>query len=338
MSEIKYYHHARFSTESGAVLPSLKIAYQTWGTPSAKGDNIIWVCHALTANSDVADWWPGSVVEGKFLDPTKYFIICANVLGSHYGTTGPLSVNESTGEPYYNAFPMVTVRDVVAAHKLLAAHLAVEKVHALIGGSIGGFQALEWAISSPNFAKHLILLATAAKASPWAVAINESQRMAIEADSSFGERRDDAGQKGMKAARSIALLSYRTSRAYNKTQAESKQEVKVGDFRAASYQQYQGEKLVSRFNVYSYYRLLQMQDSHNVARARGSVEAALGKVKSKTLIVAITTDILYTIDDHLTLYRGIKNSSLEMIAADAGHDSFLIEVDAISKMITDFIE
>ena len=148
-----YRYEKPFELECGAVLPSLTIAYDTFGELNADKSNVIWVCHALTANSDVADWWPHTVEEGCFLDPAKYFTVCANFLGSHYGTTGPLSVNPATGEPWYGDFPLVTVRDMVRAHQVLAEHLGINCVKLLIGSSIGGFQCLEWRVMQPDFAE-----------------------------------------------------------------------------------------------------------------------------------------------------------------------------------------
>lgn len=333
MSVQYYYHSSHFQTEAGAILPSLKVAYHTYGELSPAKDNVIWVCHALTANSDVADWWPHTVERGKFLDPSKYFIVCANILGSHYGTTGPLSLNDSTGEPYYGSFPIITVRDAVEVYKLLARHLGISDVEMLIGSSIGGFQAMEWAISDPYFAKRLALIATSAQSSPWAIATNESQRLALLADSTFGELSADAGMKGLKAARSMALLVYRGQKAYDATQQDSEANYKTKDFRVTSYQQYQGEKLCSRFNAYSYFRLTQLQDSHNVGRGRAGVERALSLIKAKTLLVCITSDILYPLVEHTRMYNAIENAELQMISSDYGHDGFLIEHEKLDALI-----
>ena len=134
-----------FELELGGKIQNLTIAYDTYGTLAEGGSNAVWVCHALTANSDVADWWPHTVETGCFLDPERWFVVCANILGSHYGTTGPLSVNPSTGIPYYGTFPALTIRDMVAAHRLLASHLGIDRIHALVGSSVGGFQTIEWA-------------------------------------------------------------------------------------------------------------------------------------------------------------------------------------------------
>ena len=215
-----YHHSSPVELESGEILPEVVIAYDTFGTLSEAKDNVIWVCHALTANSDVKDWWPNTVEEGRFLDPNKYFIVCANFLGSHYGTTSPLSINPTTGEKWYYDFPRITVRDMVTCHRLLAKHLGIDRVKLLIGSSIGGFQCMEWAVTEPDFMENLALIATTTNTEPWAAAFNESQRMAIRADGTWGQLRDDAGLDGMAVARSIALISYRGAPAYNATQQD----------------------------------------------------------------------------------------------------------------------
>ena len=269
MSKLYHYPHP-FTTEGGYTFPSLDIAYDTYGEINAERSNIIWVCHALTANSDVADWWTHTVEEGSFLDPTKYFTVCANFLGSHYGTTGPLSVNPATGEKWYGDFPLITVRDMVRVHQLLAEHLGITRVKLLIGSSIGGFQCLEWAVMQPDFAERAAFIATTPRTEAWASAFNESQRMAIECDPTYGERSDEAGLTGMSVARSIALLSYRGGAAYNISQQDEEPDNASFNRRVLSYQRYQGEKLRRRFNAYSYYRLSQAVDSHNLARGRGA--------------------------------------------------------------------
>ena len=248
----KYFKYDKpFELESGGVLPSLTIAYDTFGEMNSERSNIIWVCHALTANSDVADWWPHTVEEGCFLDPDKYFTVCANFLGSHYGTTGPLSENPETNEPWYGDFPLVTVRDMVRCHQLLAEHLGIERVKLLIGSSIGGFQCLEWCVMQPDFAERAAFIATTPRTKPWASAFNESQRMIIEGDPTFGERSAEAGLNGMATARSLALLSYRGGMAYDKTQEDENPNEAGFVRRVMSYQRYQGEKLRRRFNAYS---------------------------------------------------------------------------------------
>ncbi|MCM1310562.1 MAG: homoserine O-acetyltransferase [Bacteroides sp.] len=324
--------------ESGAMLPELDIAYHTYGKLNAERSNVIWVCHALTANSDVADWWPHTVEAGRFLDPEKYFIVCANILGSHYGTTGPLSTNPATGKPYYNAFPEVTVRDMVAAHRRLANHLGIQRVELLIGSSLGGFQAMEWALTDSDFAKRIALIATSAYTTPWAAAFNESQRMAIEADATYGSDTPDAGMAGLSAARSIALLSYRGPEAYNRTQADADERPTLSYRKVHSYQQHQGKKLCSRFNAYSYMRLSRAVDAHDVGRNRGGIKAALSSIKSKALIVGITSDILFTTADAKFLADNIPGAALQTIESNFGHDGFLVEHEKLNSIISKFLE
>ena len=324
--------------ESGEVLERVDIVYDTFGTLSPERDNVIWVCHALTANSDVADWWPHTVERGKFLDPERYFIVCANFLGSHYGTTSPLSINPKTGEKYYYDFPRITVRDMVHCHQRLAKHLGIKRVKLLIGSSIGGFQCMEWAIMEPSFMENLALIATTTCTEPWAAAFNESQRMAIRLDPTWGERRDDAGIDGMAVARSIALISYRGGAAYNATQQElTAPEEASFERRAHSYQQYQGEKLRRRFNAMSYYRLSEAVDSHNIARGRGGIEQALQQIEARTLIVAISSDILFPPEAHDPLRRHIARNSYHLIESEFGHDGFLVEHEKLNRIIDNFI-
>ena len=332
-----YHHGEAITLESGAVLAEVDITYDTFGTLNKAKDNVIWVCHALTANSDVADWWPHTVEEGRFLDPTRYFIVCANFLGSHYGTTSPLSVNPTTGEKYYYDFPQITVRDMVKCHQLLAKHLGIERVKLLIGSSIGGFQCMEWAISEPKFMESVALIATTTCTEPWAAAFNESQRMAIRTDRTWGERRDDAGIDGMAVARSIALISYRGGAAYNATQQDENPTEASFTRRAHSYQQYQGEKLRRRFNALSYYRLSEAVDSHNIARGRGSIAEALSKIEARALVVAISSDILFPPEAHTPLREHIRDVEYHLIESEFGHDGFLVEHEKLNTIIQNFI-
>ena len=157
MNKHQYCLGRSFPLESGEELPELNIVYHTSGTLNPAKDNVLWVCHALTANSDVEDWWDVLVGKGKYYDTSRYFVVCANIIGSCYGTTGPLSTNPETGKPYYRAFPQITVRDLANAHELLRQHLGIDRIHTLIGGSIGAFQALEWAIINPDVSEHLMI-------------------------------------------------------------------------------------------------------------------------------------------------------------------------------------
>lgn len=331
-----YSHDRSFRLESGVELPRLEIAYNTYGTMNPARSNVVWVCHALTANSDVADWWPHTVEGGCFLDPNKWFVVCANILGSHYGTTGPLSVNPNTGKPYYNDFPRFTIRDMAHAHALLADSLGIGRIHALVGSSVGGFQATEWAVEEPSRFDKLILIATDAKASPWTIAIDETQRMAILADKTYGEHRPDAAMAGLAAARAIGLLTYRGPDGYNITQQNPSDQLPQ-THRACSYQQYQGEKLCRRYNAYSYVAILDAFDTHNVGRGRGGVDNALQRITASTIVIGLTTDIIFTPPEMRQLAARIPGAVYREISSPFGHDGFLVEHSQLNEILTPFM-
>ncbi|RRB02210.1 homoserine O-acetyltransferase family protein [Larkinella rosea] len=326
-----------FSLECGADLPGFRLAYTTRGTLNADRSNVVWVCHALTGSADAGDWWDGMIGPGKFYDPARQFIICANVLGSCYGSTGPLAVNPQTGRPFYHEFPLITIHDIAKALDLLRLELGIEKIETCIGGSLGGQQALEWAIQQPDVIQNLILIATNAVMSPWGIAFNEAQRMAISADPTWIERRADAGQAGMKAARAVAMLSYRNYDTYGFTQALDNNE-QIDHYKASSYQQYQGEKLASRFNAFTYWTLSKVMDSHNVGRNRGSITLALEQVISRTLSVGIKSDILFPPIEQKILARHIPDARYEEIDSLYGHDGFLIETKPLSQIIRNWMD
>ena len=326
-----------FLTETGAELPGLEIAYNTWGKLNNNADNVIWICHALTANSDVESWWPGMVGTGLLFDPGEYFIVCANILGSCYGTTGPASVNPDTGKKWLRDFPLVTVRDAVRVHEMLRNYLGINKVHTIIGSSIGGYQAIEYTLMFPSVIERLVILASNSKQSPWAIAFSESQRLAMQADQTFIDNDPEGGKKGLKAARSIALISYRTCPAYNKTQKEDDDE-KITSFRAASYQAYQGDKLVNRFDPYAYWALVQLSDSHNTGRGRGGVVKALNSVRARVMCVGITSDILFPTWEQKFIADNVPGAVYEEFDSFYGHDGFLIETGAVTDIIRKFWE
>lgn len=332
MEKNVYHYDKPFQLEKGGAFSSLTITYHTLGNLNAARDNVVWICHAFTANSEVSDWWGGMVGEGKIFDPNYHFIICANILGSCYGTTGPLSINPETNAPYYHDFPEVTVRDMVRAHELLREHLEINRIFVVTGGSIGGFQALEWSIMNPDLFVNLVLIASSAKASPWAIAFNESQRMAIAADPSYQERKENAGINGMKVARSIALLSYRNYQTYTLTQSEDNDE-KLDNFKATTYQQYQGEKLARRFNAFSYYKLTQSLDTHNIARGRGSEQEVLGQITAHSLVIGISTDILFPVEEQKFIAYHIPRARYIEVDSKYGHDGFLIEISKLTRIL-----
>lgn len=325
-----------FRLESGETLPSLTVAYDTFGTPDSDLGNVIWVMHGLTANSDVADWWPHTVEAGKFLDPDKYFIVCANMLGSCYGTTGPASENPATGELWCADFPKVTIRDMVEAHRMLARHLGISRIHELIGVSLGGFQAIEWAIMEPGIADNVLFCATDASCSPWLAAFNKTMYMAIETDPSFGEPRLDAARQGLATARALALISYRGPYTYNISQQDPPGNPDPFKRRVQTYQEYQGEKLCRRFDVYSYVRICQSGDSHNVGRGRGGIPEALSRIKGNVLVIGISSDILFPLDDVRKLAEQIPGARFRVMESDFAHDGFLIEHAKLNTIISEW--
>jgi len=334
-------YNESFTLESGVTLPGYHLAYTTHGKLNASKTNVVWIFHALTANSNPLEWWPGLVGEGKFFDPAKYFIICVNKPGSPYGSISPLSLNPDTNQPYYHDFPPFSIGDMIKTYQELKNHLGIQKIFIALGGSTGGMQLLEWAIEEPELFEHIVPIATNAALSPWAIAFNASQRMAIEADATWLERRADAGQKGLAAARSIALLSYRHFNGYDITQARDKSFVPLTNeviYASDNYQRYQGLKLVNRFNVICYYRLSQSMDSHDVGKNRNGVEKALHRITAKTLVIGIKSDVLYPIAEQEYLQKTIRGAEMLNISSDFGHDGFLLEYEKIEAALKKFIE
>ncbi|MDR2126078.1 MAG: homoserine O-acetyltransferase [Prevotellaceae bacterium] len=328
-----------FTFECGRTINGIELCYHTSGKYSTD-KTVIWICHALTANSNPEEWWNVLVGEGKFFDTCKYFIVCVNMLGSCYGSSGPASVDADArhkNKPtdfYLLDFPEVSVRDIVESHKIVKNHLGIEKIDLIIGGSIGGFQALEWTVSEPDLFRYSVLIACNARVSAWGTAFNESQRMAILADQTFGAAKSiDGGKKGLEAARSIALLSYRSHEGYVLTQSETDENVLFAN-KACSYQQYQGKKLSNRFDAYSYYGLTKSIDSHNIGRNRGGVEKALSMIKAKTICMGIKGDVLFPTDEQKFLAKHIRDAEYFEIVSQFGHDGFLLEHEQIQNILS----
>ena len=326
-----------FELENGKILPNLTIAYHSYGKLNSDKSNVIWVCHALTANSQAEAWWPGVVGSNGFADPSKYFIVCANIIGSCYGSTGPLTIDTLTQQPYYSTFPEVTIRDMVKAHIILRKHLAIDKIYLLMGGSMGGYQALEWCAMESNSIGNLFVIGTSATESAWGIAVHTTQRLAIEADASWKLHRRDAGAKGLKAARAMGVISYRNYQILVEKQTDPNAE-KLDNYKASSYINYQGDKLVSRFNAYSYWLLTKSMDSHHLGRGRGgNADKVLQNFKQKTLIMGIDSDILCPLHEQELLAKNIPNSTLIKIDSLYGHDGFITEAAKISKALAEWI-
>jgi homoserine O-acetyltransferase/O-succinyltransferase len=325
-----------FTLESGIILPQYHLAYTTHGKLNDAKDNAVWIFHALTANSDPAEWWDGLVGEGKTFDPLKHFIVCVNMPGSCYGSIGPLDLNPHTHQRYYHDFPFFTTRDMILAYRPLREFLDIHKIHIGIGGSMGGQQLLEWAIEEPGLFEYIFPIATNARHSPWGIAFNASQRLCIEADATWKEKNIHAGMEGMKVARSVALISYRHYETYLQSQRDDNN-LQIENFKSESYQRYQGEKLAKRFNAFSYYKLSQSMDSHNVGRGRAGIEKALHQVQARTLAIGIETDILFPLIEQQFIAANIPGASFKSIHSNFGHDGFLLEHEAIGNIINEFV-
>lgn len=324
-----------FQLESGEQIENLEIGFQIYGKLNPSKDNVVWVCHALTANSDVFSWWDGLFGKDKLFNPREHFIVCVNSLGSCYGTTGPKSPGINR-RPLLEEFPFITTRDMARINEKLRAILCLEKISLLVGASLGGQQAVEWAILSPGVHEKVILIATNARHSAYGIAFNESQRLAIFSDSTYGNNQIDGGRQGLIAARSIAMLSYRTYQSYCGNQTNPGDHV-TENFLASSYQNYQGQKLADRFCAYSYVTLSRAMDAHNVGRNRESIEQALSEITAKVLVIGIESDQLFPVREQKFLAKQITNASYVEIQSDFGHDGFLIEFDQIKAVIVPFL-
>ena len=320
--------------ESGEVLEQYTLAYTTYGELNSDHSNVIWAVHALTGDGQVADWWSGLVGENALYNFSSHFIICANLLGSSYGSSNALSENPATGTPYFYSFPTLSTRDLAQSLEMLRQHLKIKQIHTLIGGSLGGQVALEWAYTLGERLQHAIIIASTAKTSPWVIGFNEAQRMAIAADSSWGQEHQDAGKKGLEAARAVAMLSYRNPSEINTKQQEK--EEKIDGFLAASYLRYQGSKLAKRFQAFSYWTLTKAMDSHDIGRGRGGVETALKSIQARVLTVGVNSDLLFLADEAHFLSQAVPSGSYGEIISTAGHDAFLIEFTQLTSLIEEF--
>ena len=325
---------APLQLESGEILEDFTVAYTTYGELNSDHSNVIWAVHALTGDGQVADWWSGLVGEKAIYNFSEHFIICANLIGSGYGSSNALSVNPTTGTPYFYSFPTLSTRDLAHSLEMLRQHLKIEHIHTLIGGSLGGQVALEWAFILGKKLQHAIIIASTAKTSPWVIGFNEAQRMAIAADSTWGQNHQDAGKKGLEAARAVAMLSYRNPSDINTKQQEK--EEKIDGFLAASYLRYQGAKLANRFQAFSYWTLTKAMDSHDIGRGRGGVEAALNTIQARLLAVGVNSDLLFLAEEARFLSQAVPAGHYGEIVSTAGHDAFLIEFVQLSKLIESF--
>lgn len=344
-----------FQLESGEKLPEVKIAYETWGHINSSRDNVILVCHALTGDShahktgrnSLPGWWDGIIGPGKALDTNKNFIICSNILGSCYGSTGPTSINPITGQEYRMDFPQITVRDMVKLQYQLIKYLGINSLKTVIGGSLGGMQVLEWAVSYPEIVGSIIPIATDVQHSPWAIGFNKAARQAITNDPTWNNGDyEDQPTRGLNLARVIAMLSYRTRPNFGEKfgrelcgEYENYYDYSgKPKFQVESYLKYQGEKLVNRFDANTYLYLTRALDLFDLSRGRGSISEVLGGITADTLSIGISSDILYPPDDQKCFTEQIPNAKYKEIESIHGHDGFLIENEQLRNIVNSFLE
>ena len=318
----------QFQLESEQTLLNAALYYEILGDISQDRE-VVWVCHAFTGSATVKDWWASLFMEnGGFIDLEKQVVICANMLGSCYGSTGPESLNPDTGVVYGAEFHELNNRDVIRAFVDLRKALQISTIHYLIGGSLGGQQAVEWSLLEPEVIQNQIIVASNAKHSPWGIAFNELQRQALE----LGEKgKEEEKQLSLSLARSIAMLSYRS---YSDFELNQNGKSVQGDWNVASYLKYQGRKFNRRFSINSYKVLSKMMDAHNIAETRGdNLQEVLASIKIKTLIIGIDNDNLFPLEEQRFMSENIPNAKLEVIKSFKGHDAFLIEGNLISHFI-----
>ena len=345
-----------FTFECGAVLPDLRIAYETWGELGPARDNAVLVVHALTGDAHAASggssgdprpgWWEGLIGLGKSIDTSEYFVVCANLMGSCYGSSGPCDPDPQTGEPYGPTFPVVTPRDMARAQRALLDALGVRSVALVLGGSVGAMVVWEFIAEYPGLARAAAPLAGAPQTSPWAVAFNAVVRQAIEQDPGWkGGRYSDAGpERGLSLARQIAMITYRTGELFESRFGREREDGspscawEAGNrFQVERYLDYQGRKLVSLFDARSYLALTRAMDLHDMARGRGGLDAALARIDSRVHCVGIDTDVLFRAEEMRHAADKLealgRAARYEEVLSPYGHDAFLVEVVQVGAII-----
>lgn len=326
-----------FVLESGQALPEVRVAYRTWGRLAPAGDNAVLVCHALTGSADVHEWWGPLLGPGRALDPERDFVVCSNVLGSCYGTTGPCSRAPGATRPYGPDFPAVSVRDMVHVQAALLEALGVRRLRLVLGGSLGGMQVLEWAALYPQRVEAIAPIAVSARHSAWCIGISEAQRQALYADPRWQGGRyaaEDPPAAGLSAARMIAMCSYRSRQSFE--ERFGREPASGERFAVEAWLGEHGARLARRFDANSYVALTRAMDGHDLARGRGSRAEALGRLTTPALVVAVDSDVLYPPEEQVELAVGLKQARLAWLRSPHGHDAFLIEAEALNELLLGF--
>lgn len=325
-----------FQLESGAILKDAQIRYNIFGDINEAKDNIVVVCHALTGNSNLDEWWGTMLGEGKPFDTSKYAVVCANVLGSCYGSTGSSSINPDTGKAYGIDFPSITIRDTVKLQmQMIKEEIGASSVYAVIGGSMGGMQALEWAIQGGDYVKRAMIIGCGPEHTAWQIAISEVQRQAVYADPKWNNgdiNPEDPPSAGLSVARQMAMISYRTNTAYDRKFGRDIDK-KSDKYQVRRYLEYQGEKFLSRFDAITYVKLTEQMDSHDICRNRGTLEEVLLSIKAKCHMMAMDSDILYPPSTTKKMADIVPTCTYSTINTKEGHDGFLLEYDQVGKAV-----
>jgi len=339
--------------ELGGALERVAIAFETYGELDARGDNAVLVCHALTGSGhaagrtdreEVPGWWDPLIGPGKAIDTRRYFVVSSNVLGGCYGSTGPGSVNPTTGRPYAVDFPRYTVRDMVEAQRRLLDGLGVRRLAAVVGGSMGGMQVLEWAAMYPDRVGAIVPIAIGSRHSAWAIGLNEVARRAITSDPDWQQGRypqDRQPERGLGLARAIAMLSYRSfdslEQKFGRERADAGRDLLGVSFEIESYLDYQGVKLVQRFDANTYLYLTRAMDDYDVAAGRGKLARVLGRMGMPALVMGIASDVLYPEAEQKALAGSLPAARYATIRSPHGHDAFLIEFSQVAAHLRRFL-
>lgn len=345
-----------FALESGDELGELVVAYEKWGKLNPSHSNAVLVSHALTGDSHAigdkgpghytGGWWNGLIGPGMAIDTNQFYVVCPNVLGGCQGTTGPSS-RAPDGHPFGPRFPLITIRDQVAAEVALADHLGIARWFSVIGGSMGGMRSLEWSVGHPDRLERAVVLAVGAAASAEQIALCSLQIRAIESDPLFASGYYYESTKlpdvGLNIARGIGQLSYRTAQEFDLRFGHQPQEdedpLRGGRYAVESYLEYQGDKLSARFDANSYIALSRAMNSHDVGRGRGGVESALRSVSAHVTVIGIASDRLYPLSQQQEISDFLPaNNGPHVIDSITGHDGFLLEIDAIGKIVKDSLQ
>ena len=336
-----------FLLESGRQLPGVEVAFRTWGKLAPSGDNAVIVCHALTGSADVDAWWGELMGPGRVLDPQRDFIVCSNVLGGCYGTTGPASMAPD-GRVWSCRFPRITVRDQVRLQMQLADHLGIKSIRFVIGGSMGGLQALEWALLDPRRVRAVVSIAATGRHSAWCAAWSEAQRQALRADPRFRGGRyalSHPPRRGLAAARAVAMVSYRSPVSLeNRFGRASGREVFAGraeapdELAVRNWLRYHGQALGARFDANAYLALIDAMDTHDLARGRGVYEQVLAGIRQPVLVGSVLSDALYVPAEQHKLAFLLPRGELFEIDSEHGHDGFLMDAALYEPRVRRFVQ